>query len=207
VKVSVIIPYNRDRGYLGAAIKSIEDQSYSDIEIILSHSCGSGGVNMNAGIEKSTGDLICYLCEDDLLPTNSIRDRVRAMGKFDFIHSWAEYLLPDGQKKPYNLTSPITTFEEMLIRNSIMGGTVMYNRDVFISERWDENLWTGGEYDFNLRLLSTGHRLGFFSKTTYTYRLHSEQKSIGNLSAEYQEKRSEVINEIKARYAPPHSYN
>ena len=38
IKVSVIIPYNKDRGWLNEAIESVNNQTHKNIELILSQS-------------------------------------------------------------------------------------------------------------------------------------------------------------------------
>lgn len=198
--ISVIIPYDKDRGYLDKAVASIQNQTYRDFEIILSCSEASGGVNMNNGIAKSKGDYICYLCEDDLLPEDSLQNRINAIGDSDFIHGRG-LVFGDGKRdKLYSLTNPYAELASMLIQNGIMGGTMLYKREVFDKFKWDELLWTGGEYDFNLKLLFNGLRLGFCNDVVYKYRRHSLQKSLGNTNAKYQNQRAVQIETIRNRY-------
>ena len=199
--VSVVIPYREDRGWLDTAITSVTAQTYDNIEMILSQ--GECGVseNINNGVKRSRGKYIKYLCEDDWLPPNSIEDSVNALKDFDFIHGNAtNYFTRDNQQ----LQKPVynnPTLTQMLDNNVIHGGSLMYKRSVF--ERvglFDENLWTGEEYEFNLRCLYNGLKLGYLDKNLYFYRRHSEQKSIGNTDKAYQQKRKQVINGIKLRY-------
>jgi GT2 family glycosyltransferase len=75
----------------------------------------------------------------------------------------------------------------------------MYRRDVF--ERFgyfDETLWTGEEYDFNMMLLSKGATLGYCKAALYVYRRHDEQKSLGKKAN--QRLRKQAIKEIRNRY-------
>lgn len=200
--VSIIIPYNKDRGYLAEAVASARLQTYQNIEIILEQSDNSGGYNINRGIEKAKGKYICYLCEDDVLPLDSIMSRVNLMDQtgYDFIHGRGIEFWETGKEKPWFLTNPYAQLSSMLERNGIMGGTTMYKASLFKEFKWDEKLWTGGEYDFHLNLLYHGKRLGFLDKVVYHYRRHELQKSLGNTSQEYQAKRHEQIELIKLRY-------
>jgi GT2 family glycosyltransferase len=89
----------------------------------------------------------------------------------------------------------------LLVNNSIHGGTLLYDRVVF--ERYglfNESLWTGEEYEFNLRILSKGAKIGYCNKMLYLYRRHVGQKSIGNMDPEYQAKRKDAIEDIKCMY-------
>lgn len=199
--ISVIIPYKEDRGWLDKAIESVETQTYKNYEIILSQSDNRVGYNLNRGIEKAKGDYIKYLCDDDLLTPNSLMDSLKGIKYFDFIHGNAINFFPNGRQ---SIQRPIKRhFEcrELLRRNYIHGGTLMYKSEVF--EKYglfDESLWTGEEYDFNLKILKGGARIGYVNSTLYLYRRHELQKSIGNMDGEYQAKRQLQIQEIKSRY-------
>ena len=198
--ISVIIPYNIDRGYLGEALNSIHQQTYKDFEIILSHSEHSGGYNMNRGIEKAKGEYLKYLCEDDILTPNCLKDSLDAIQGFDFIHGRGVNLHQNGVETPYTMTNPYAQLSSMLEQNGINGGTTLYRTEIFNKVKWDEELFTGGEYDFNLKLLSLGYKLGFCDKVLYKYRRHDLQKSLGNTSFEYQNARAEQIEMIRNRY-------
>ncbi len=203
-KVSIIIPCKGNRGFLAQAIESAKRQFYSNTEIILSQSGKGVSFNLNKGIKKATGDFIKYLCDDDTLPADSISESVKAIqsGDYDFIHGMAYnfYEKPEfscfhtpGCKNP--------TLQDLMAKNHIHGGTLMYRRDVF--ERFgmfDETLWTAEEFEFNLRLLSMGARIGYCDHILYNYRIHPGQKSIGNKDAEHRARRSAAIREIKSRY-------
>lgn len=208
MKVSIIIPYNRDRGWLKEAIKSVETQGYPDIQLILSQSDQGVSHNLNVGIEQTEGELIRYLCEDDLLPPDSIAQTVEMFDteNYDFIHANAIYF----GRGSLNWKPPVNepTLKQMLTLNRISGGTVVYHKRCFsdfddgsTGNRFDEELWTGEEYDFNMKLLAQGFRIGYLPFVNYLYRLHKDQKSIGNKGKLYQGKRQKVINQIKKRYA------
>ena len=200
-KVSIIIPYNQDRGYLNEAIASVERQSYKNIELILSKSPGGVSFNINRGIEKATGRYIKYLCDDDRLTQCSIELSVQAMNGYDFIHGNAINFYPNGQVEYHRPMVRRPTLKQLLVHNHIHGGTLMYDRSVF--ERFGkfcEALWTGEEYEFNLRLLDKGARIGYCNADLYEYRRHTGKKSIGNMESDYQKQRREAINDIKSIY-------
>lgn len=198
-KVSIIIPYKEDRGYLQQAIDSVYNQTYQgEIELILSQSNEGVSYNLNKGIENATGDYIKYLCDDDMLTPNSINDSVEAIKGFDFIHGNAINLHKD-RKEYHRASVEIPTFKRMKQGNVIHGGTLMYKREVFEDfGDFDETLWTGEEYEFNLRILSMGAKIGYCSKFLYYYRWHENQKSLGRKAN--QALRTQEINRIKKMY-------
>ncbi len=201
-KVSIIIPYTKDRGYLQEAVDSAINQTYEgEIEIIHSQSDGTVGYNINQGIKRSTGDYIKYLCDDDMLTPWSISESVIAMEGNDFIHGKAINFWEDGKKTAWIPNMEQLTFNEMLYKNQIHGGTLMYRRDVFDRVGYfDEILDCAEEYEFNLRCLYYGMKLGYCDNYVYLYRRHEDQKSLGNSSAEYQAIRQEKIQAIKDRF-------
>lgn len=200
--ISVIIPFNQDRGYLNAAIQSLLSQTFKDYELILSNDNVTVGVNINRGIKKAEGKYICYLCDDDLLTPNSLKTRFEFMeaNNFDFIHSRGQKLFKDGTLKDYNLTNPYAQFNSVLHDNGIMGGSTMYRADMLKDNPFDEELTTAEEWELHLRLLSSGYKLGFLDSITYVYRIHTYQKSIGSTSPAYQEERQKIKDSIRSRF-------
>lgn len=178
-KVSVIIPYKEDRGFLDIAIKSVKDQSYPNIELIICQGDKSVSANINDGIRKATGDYIKYLCEDDWLTPNSIWDSVKAMQGVDFIHGVANNVFESGTSVQHPVHK-FPTIDQMLHNNVIHGGTLMYRKEVFQTVGlFNEDLTCAEEYEFNLRCLNHGMILGYTDKILYNYRRHDKQKSLG----------------------------
>lgn len=201
-KVSIIIYYNKDRGWLNEAIESVKNQTYKgEIEIIESVSDKGASYNLNRGIERSTGDYIKYLSEDDRLTELSIELSVEAMEGKDFIHGRAINFYENGKRGLFIPDFAVPHLLDMIGKNRIHGGTLMYRRDVF--DRlglFDESLDCAEEYEFNLRCLDAGLKLGYSDNFLYEYRRHSEQKSLGNTSEEYQRIRQDKIKKIQQKY-------
>lgn len=199
MKVSVIIPYKEDRGYLTEAIDSVIHQTYKgEIELILSQSDNSGSYNFNRGVEVSTGEFIKYLCDDDWLTPNSIQDSVIGIGDADFLHGNA-YNIFDTHVQMQKPKETNPSLNQLLNRNVIHGGTLFYRRSIF--DRiglMDESLDCAEEYDFNLRCLKHGMKLNYIDSMLYHYRRHNLQKSLGK--GVDQSARQRKIMIIKERY-------
>ena len=201
--VSIIIPFVKDRGYLAQALESIGHQTYKgEIEIIQAQSEENVGVNINNGFDVADGEIIKWLCDDDMIPPRAIEHVVKHFNDnpdIDFLHSQAQNIMIDGTVIGYHEPQRETfTARELAGKNFIHGGTVAYRRECLESQRWDEDLWTGEEYEYHIRLLATGHKIGYLPEVTYQYRKHHKQKSSRsnrNLKA-----RIRAINKIKAKY-------
>lgn len=200
-KVTVIIPYSKDRGYLDQAVDSILAQNFDGhIEVLLSQSPGNVSYNINRAIKQATGEYIKYLCEDDMLTPNSIADSVNAIQGYDFIHGNAINFFPSGKKIQYVPPKKNPSLQDMIEHNQIHGGTLMYRKDVF--DRiglFDESLDCAEEYDFNMRCLQNGMTLGYSPRNLYLYRRHENQKSLGKEVNQIirREKINNIINKYK----------
>lgn len=195
-KVSIIIPYVKDRGYLDEAIESAKAQDYEgEVEIVLSGSDNRVGYNINKALETATGHYWKYLCDDDTLPDNSVSKLTEIMNTgMDFVHSNA---LRFGSKKGVHKPSLKTfTASQLARKNYIHGGTTMYRTDTTLKVGgWDEEVWTAEELEFHMRLLANGAKLGYLDAVTYNYRVHGQQKS-NDRSA----KRVQYIKALREKY-------
>ncbi len=105
-KVSVIIPHYKMHSFLPEAVKSVADQDYENIELIVVDDGSGAGIYrsqlsglgltlklldiehnkgkpsaVNCGFEAATGSYITILDADDQLPLNSMSKRVSAIQK------------------------------------------------------------------------------------------------------------------------------
>jgi GT2 family glycosyltransferase len=201
VPVSVIIPYNIDRGYLSDAIRSAENQTVS-CEVIPWQGDYWLSKNINDAIRTSTGDYIKILAEDDLLTANCIEDLYNGIQGYDWICADAvdfEYI-DDGKIIDFH-EGHLPKFEEVRIANCIHGGSTLYRKDmIYEIGGWDESLYTGEEYDLHLKLLASGYKVGYINKTVYKYRLHDRNKSV-SVTSRSRIFRRDYMRKIRQRYA------
>lgn len=175
-RVTVIIPYKKDRGWLNEAIASVPQ----GVQLLLSQGEGNWPENFNKALPEATGDYIRWLHEDDKLTENSIPLAVQCLEETgaDFIHGNAIMFRQGvGRTKFYRPTIQVPTFQNLLVRNVIHSATLMYRREVFDQVGlMDESLNTAEEYEFNLRCLKAGLKIGYCNNTLAYYRIHPLQK-------------------------------
>ena len=198
VMVSVIIPYNKDRGFLQHAIKSVKAQTYENWELIVQHGKGTLGENVNKALQKADGKFIKILAEDDLLTPDCLKILTDGIQGYDFVYSDAENFgeLPPGwDSRSHDKT---VSLDGMLRGNGIHGGTTLYRSSILQNVGgYDESLWTGEEYDLHLSLLKAGCKHRHVPGIVYKYRIHGDNKSrTANVKI-----RHEYIEEIRKRYA------
>ena len=173
MKVSIIIPYKEDRGFLQQAINSVP----KDCELIISHGPYNVSTNINNGIKRAKGEYIKYLNDDDMLTANCITDSLEGLKTADFIHGNAYTIYP-GHTSEFRPPIKIPTLKDMVSRNPLHGGTVMYHRKIFDKiGLFDEKLLTCEEYEFNMRALKAGFKIGYVDAFLCYYRRHAKQKT------------------------------
>ena len=192
--VSVIIPYNKDRGYLNDAINSTFKQTVN-FEVVTYYSDKNCAYNLNRGLERARGEYVKILAEDDLLPPDSLAILTQQVEDYDFIYADATNFgeLDGWPERFYDKT---VTLESMLEGNGINGGGCLYRTEMLREVGgWDETLWTAEEYDLHLKLLKNGYTHKHIPEVVYRYRRHS-----GNKSGQNREERHKVIRQIRQRY-------
>ena len=211
-KVSILLFFKEDRGWLDKARDSVYNQDYNgEIQLIQSdkvnhnHSKMNASQNLNALLPFVKGKYVKYLCEDDELTPISIRESVQAMESqvCDVLHgnSINRFVRDDGSHydKLYQPARTVPTIETIKRGNYIHGGTLMYRSDLFKEGfKFDESLDCAEEMDLNLNLMKNGKIFGYVNKYLYIYRRHEKQKSLGkNVD---QAKRAKKIQAIYDRY-------
>jgi len=175
--ITVIIPYKEDRGWLKEAIASVP----KDVQLIVSQGDGNWPQNFNKALPRATGDYIKYLHEDDLIPGDSLRyaaEEIYETG-VDFLHgnAWEFY----GNSDTNNFYVPkiaTPTFAQLMKHNVIHSATTMYRRDVFEKVglfNEDPKMYSFEEYEFNLRCLKAGLKIGYLCLPLGKYRRHPKQ--------------------------------
>jgi GT2 family glycosyltransferase len=194
-KITIIIPYKEDRGWLKDAINSVP----KDVQLILSKGDGNWPQNFNKVLKEATGDYIKYLHEDDMLTPNCIVDSIRCMKNYeaDFIHGNAIELSNDSPVRVYRPTLKLPTLEMLLKHNSIHSATTMYRREVFekiggFNE--DNKYYSFEEFEFNLRVLKAGFKIMYCDSELAFYRRHPKQTIRTVNQIQRKQYRQELIN-------------
>jgi GT2 family glycosyltransferase len=204
-KVTVIIPYKIDRGWLTEAIMSVP----TCCQLIVSRGDGNWPQNFNKAIPKITGDYVRYLHEDDLLSPHSIEKTLEFFEQHpevDFVHGKAvEFYEGTATRNMWRPGMMHPTLPDMLKKNYLHSVTLVYKREIFekiggFNE--DPKMYSFEEFEFNLRVLYAGFNIGYIDSVLGFYRRHPNQiirtvdKQVRN------ENRAELIREWKTKIHP-----
>ena len=182
-KVSVIIPYNHDRGYLKDAVDSCSKQDGfrigKDYEIILQKGDCVVAKNVNDAVAKAKGKYIKKCDEDDMLTPNCLRDLYEFAegGGYDFVCANAmNFSNETGERLVIKSRLP-DTISEYAFDRTINISSGLYLRSTMLKFKVNEDLWTGEDFDLILRMADAGCRFGYLDRVVYQWREWYENKS------------------------------
>lgn len=161
-KVSIVIPFYNGQDLTIRTIKSAQEQTYKNIEILVindgskedttklesyisqdsrikyikSDKNYGTGYSRNLGIKKSAGEYIALLDSDDLFINTKIEKQVRAMLLHEGIFSYTSYIKRDEENKENIMTIEKTNgklFPDIIGQCTIATPTVMLKKS-FIEE-------------------------------------------------------------------------
>lgn len=204
--ISVVIP-NYNRGALVCeAVKSVLNQTYHDIEVIVVDD-GSTDDSVerlnsiedsrlriicmlrnqgackarNIGIHEAKGDYICFLDSDDKWKLNKLDTQLRymKMNDVDACFSAYDYIGLDGHKevRPKRWENTTDIYEQLLCRNFVTTGTLLAKKEVFRTCLFDEKLLRYQDWDIALQI-SSHYKLGFINSSLL--RMYEQAYSITN---------------------------
>mgnify|MGYP001175639148 FL=1 len=200
-KVSVIVPtYNRPE-MLKRALKSVAEQTYQNIEIIV---INDGGVDVsdvvnqfenvvyiskqenkglpaarNTGIRLATGKYITYLDDDDIIYPHSVETMVNALDnnpeKLVYTR-WHKWINEEIKAESVN---QLYTKNRLLRHNIAPVHCIMHHKDLLDDRMFDESLPNHEDYDLWLWLSDkTDFRQINVITGAYSIRQGSDQMSL-----------------------------
>lgn len=205
MKVSVIIPVYNVEKYLPRCIKSVLDQTYQDLEIILVddgstdssgdicdeyalndirvksiHSINLGVAHArNIGLDNATGEYIVFIDSDDYVLSKYVENLINGISKTksDISISRFKRICENHieTEKSKNGTTVIWNKKQSIINMMLARGTdscvccKLFNRLIFSSERFNEELSVAEDMDFFYRIFSSANSICFTSAVDYMY--------------------------------------
>lgn len=214
---SIIIPARDSATHLAKAVGSALSQSHHEIEVIIvddgsrdssrdiarsfmradprvslleQHNQGVSAAR-NAGVDHSTGELICFLDSDDLLHPDAIRHLNKVISSFSadiaiggFTSdeaATAAWVVGTSDAIPLALEDRQETIEvadkglaalRLLYgtRNTVWGA--LYKRSVVSGLRFDTAVHFGEDTLYNLQAFYAAERIAYSNAVLYFYRLH-----------------------------------
>lgn len=158
--VSIITPVFNAEKFIGEAITSVQNQTYTDWEMIIVDDCSKdnsqkiiegfskkdnrikylkleknlgAAVARNTALEKAKGRFIAFLDSDDLWEPNKLEKQIKFMEENKIGFSFTSYRLIDEEGNDLNkiITVPFKVNYDALLKNTIIGClTVVIDKDI-----------------------------------------------------------------------------
>lgn len=211
LRFSVITPSFNQAQYIETTIRSVLDQDWPNVEyIVIDGGSTDGSVDVirryadrlaywvsepdrgqthaiNKGLERATGDVLCYLNSDDLFCAGALRrvaEYLAERPRMDLVHGRCRYIDEKGNTIGGHL-GDISTFEQILDLWDVWWGCRQFVQpEVFWTRRitekvgpFNEDLHYVMDYDYWLRILGAGGCVGRIDEDLSCFRLTAEQKS------------------------------
>lgn len=209
ILVSVIIPYFKKKNYIQETLKSVTNQTYKNLEIliiyddkdisdlkilkrlkkkdkrikiIVNRNTLGAGFSRNVGIKSAKGKFIAFLDADDLWKKNKIEFQLNFMLKnnLNVCHSSYEVIYSNEIKK-VRKSKKYTNYNELLKSCDIGLSTVMVKKKVFSKSIKFPNLRTKEDFVLWLKFLKKGYIIGYTYKNLTSWRKLNNSLSSSNL--------------------------
>ncbi|SDS08872.1 Glycosyl transferase family 2 [Paenibacillaceae bacterium GAS479] len=223
--VTVVIPFY-NCPYISQAIKSVLDQSYPNIEIIvvddgstknqhlldpyrsnivyLRKTNGGTASALNLGMQCATGRYVAWLSSDDMFTRDKILNQVSFMeekqAQFSFtdFHTINEYSHITHHFSTAKFPTEKAFITAMLDYCPVNGCTVMMLRHLIEAVGWfNASLPYTHDYDLWVRIAMNGVGMHYLNEPLTLYRRHSRMGTVKHISHIEPE-----FKKIKAQYAP-----
>jgi teichuronic acid biosynthesis glycosyltransferase TuaG len=188
-KVSIIIPYYRNKFFIMDALRSALNQNYKNFEIIIIYDDSSkidleyikkivrfnkkitllinnknlgAGYSRNKGIRHSTGEYIAFLDSDDLWDSKKLSMQIKFMRRNNFNFSHTSYKIIDENNNLLGkqIAKKNTSYADLLRSCDIGLSTVIVKKDIIAKNNFP-NLKTKEDYVLWLKLAKKNKIYGF----------------------------------------------
>ena len=224
IKISVIIPFFKGKGWLEDALKSVLNQTYSNLEILvindgsieditdleskfnekvsfLNVTNGGAASARNIGISKSSGVYVAFLDSDDIWENTKVDEQLKYMEKNGFVWSHTDYtrFKADNANNVYvSAALKGHIFPKCLVWNPIATPCVMVKKDILTIDNLGFEVGKkDGEDNYLWEKLGERYELGYIPSALSKVRMHGKNSAF---QAHIQLKgRGETANRVRIK--------
>jgi GT2 family glycosyltransferase len=241
LRISIVIVSFNQAAFLEAAIRSVVDQNYPNLDLIIvdggstdgsveiieryrphfthvviEHDEGQSDA-LNKGFSLATGEVLNWLCSDDLLESGALRLIEEAYGatQADLIVGGCMRIGETRSEELYRHHTSIVVGRKVLLdpsdilkfMQSWQNGNYFFQPEVFFSRRtWEasggfikKHLYYAMDYDLWLRMALAEASIYHIPAMIACSRVHAQQKTLG--SAEYMHQILQMMEEYQDLFA------
>ena len=211
--VSIIIPVYNGANYLSESIECVLNQTYKNIELIVVNDGSTeketdmiarsytdvrmkyyvkenGGVAsaVNFGVSQSSGEYICWLSHDDLMPFDKIKKQMDAIARMNFPSKVITYgrsdiidehgkkrllksLMFKVSKRGFKSTSDYFKIKDLVYSSLLIPRSFLVEHPLINELRYAQ------DYFSFFQMLESGYKLLYVKGAKTSYRVHRKQGS------------------------------
>ena len=155
-KIEIIIIYDGNESSIKKSLKDIQKKN-KKIKLIFNHKRIGAGLSRNKGIKKSKGQFLAFIDSDDVWKKNKIEKQINFMKKNKFNLTHTSYNIINFFGKKIGNRAAENLDYNKLIRSCDIGlSTVIINKSVLKPDILFPNLTTKEDYVFWLKLSRNG---------------------------------------------------
>lgn len=223
-KISVVLPTYNGEKYISESIESILNQSFRDWELIIVDDCSTDNTfqivetyakqdarirvirntsnqklpgALNIGFAEAAGTYLTWTSDDN----RYLKDAFYVM---------AEYL--DAHKEDSMVCTNMLFFddswtlirehegysEEKMSLEDVVGASFLYRRSILDEVGvYDEDLFCVEDYEYWMRILECGHRIGFIPGVYYLYRTHDQSLTVAKKQLVEKQRRRMFVKHLE----------
>lgn len=213
--VSIIMPLYNCEAFVVDSIKSVQEQTYTNWELIIvddrstdesyqiaykyaeederirlfqSEKNGGAAAARNYAIKMASGSYIAFLDSDDIWFPNKLENQLNFMQKNDSALSFTSYQYIDEQGRSGKYIVPVPTsitYHDLLKRTAIACLTVVYDVSKIGKHYFDTTLELHEDYHYWLEILKLIDHADGISKPLAFYRVRNNSLSSNKVLAAY----------------------
>jgi len=219
-EISVIMTTYNQSKYIMEAVKSIQDQTFKNWELIINIDGSPDDTfkllsslkdrrirvinNKHQGYAKSMiylrreckGNYVCSISSDDVMYPDSLENRYRARNLADIVFG-KTLVFNENLSQPFNEIGEPFNLNKMITEgNYIAMDGCIYKTDLYFKiGEYDPSVEYGLDYEWFLRAYVNGYKFHFIDKVLLKYRRHSSNMSFGSKDAHIAQR--EIMNRYK----------
>ena len=205
-KISIVLPtYNR-ANYIHESIDSILNQTFTDWELIIVDDCSTDNTlaivkhyeesdnrirvihnetnkqlpeSLNIGFRHAQGKYLTWTSDDNWFLSRALEVMNEYLDRnCHYSMVCTGFLFVDDEKR--FLYEALPYVEQDMYTGDVVGACFMYRREILnqVGE-YDTSLFCAEDYEYWLRMLYCGKKIGYIPGVFYLYRLHEDSLAVG----------------------------
>jgi teichuronic acid biosynthesis glycosyltransferase TuaG len=197
--ISVIIPYYKKKQFIDASIKSVINQTYSNLEIILIYDDNDksdlkyltqkydlnekikfsvndknigAGLSRNKGMKLAKGNYICFIDADDIWEKNKLETQLLFMKNTGSVISHTSYMIINEKDDLIGtrVAKNFSNIQEIIKSCDIGLSSVMLKKEIINDDIQFPNLKTKEDFVLWLKILKLGKEISAIDQNLLSWR-------------------------------------